>query len=225
MMTSDVSALASIGLIKPHSSDSDFRNWPLVATDIFVQTDWLELIAGKEPRPAAAKDDTGSELFSSTPSDSTSSSPLIDSKVVERQQIQVTKGTKVRGRLTQMLDGNTREIYSTERDPATVWKMLKERYKGMEKQPIWFLRSELSKVQYQLEDMSDYISKLLKLLNQLLSDGCTAYEDDDKIFLLPNTLPLEYHPVRTSITNAESLTFEDVLSKLILENETLLGGI
>jgi len=116
------------------------------------------------------------------------------------------------------------EMYSTERDTATVWKMLKERYQGKDKQRIWFLRSELSKVQYQGEDMSDFISKLQKLLNQLLSAGCTAYEDDDKIFLLLNTLPMEYHPFRTSITNAESLTFKEVSSRLILEHEKLAGG-
>ena len=100
---------------------------------------------------------------------------------------------------------------------------MKERYQGKDKQRIWFLRSELSKVQYQGEDMSDFISKLQKLLNQLLSAGCTAYEDDDKIFLLLNTLPMEYHPFKTSITNAESLTFEEVSSRLILEHEKLAG--
>ena len=101
-----------------------------------------------------------------------------------------------------MLDANRIEILSTERDPVTVWKMLKERYQGKDKQRIWFLRSELSQVQYQGEDMSDFISKLQKLLNQLLCAGCTAYEDDDKIFLLLNTMPKEYHPFRTSINNA-----------------------
>jgi hypothetical protein len=72
--------------------------------------------------------------------------------------------------------------------------------------------------------MSDFISKLQKLLTQLLSAGCTAYEDDDKIFLLLKTLPMEYHPIRTSIINAESLTFEQVSSRLILEHEKLAGG-
>jgi len=126
--------------------------------------------------------------------------------------------------LGQMLDANHEEMFSTERDPATVWTMLKERYQGKDKQRIWVLRSELSKVQYQGQDMSDFISKLQKVLNQLLSAGCTAYEDDDKIFLLLNTLPMEYHPFRTSITNAESLTIEEVSSRLILEHEKLAGG-
>jgi hypothetical protein len=72
--------------------------------------------------------------------------------------------------------------------------------------------------------MLDFISKLQKFLNQLLSAGCTAYEDDDKIVLLLNTIPMEYHPFRTSITNAESLTFEEVSSRLILEHEKLPGG-
>jgi hypothetical protein len=72
--------------------------------------------------------------------------------------------------------------------------------------------------------MSDVISKLQKLLNQLLSAGCTAYEDDDKIFLLLHTFPMEYHPFTISITNPESLTFEEVSSSPILDHETLVGG-
>jgi len=225
-MTSDLSALASIGFIKPLSSHSDFRNWLLAATDIFAEKDWLALIEGKEPRPAATKDATGSPPTSSTPSGSTptSSGASIDTKLDESLQAWDTKATKVRGLLGRMLDANHREMYSTERDPVTVWKMLKEWYQGKDKQRIWFLRSELSKVQYQGEDMSDFISKLQKLLNQLLSAGCPAYEDDDKIFLLLNTLPMEYHPFRTSITNAESLTFEEVSSRLIVEHEKLAGG-
>jgi hypothetical protein len=218
-MTPDLSALASIGFIKPLSSHSDFPNWLLSATEIFAEKDWLALIEGKECRPAATKDDTGSAPTSSTPSASTSSSPLIDSKLVESQQTWDTKATKVHGLLGRMLDGNHREMYSTEHDLVTVWKMLKEQYQGKDKQRIWFLRSELSKVQFQGEDMSDFISKLQKLLNQLLSAGCTAYEDDDKIFLLLNTLPMEYQPFRTSITNTESLTFEEVSSRLILVHE------
>jgi len=223
-MTSDLSALASIAFIKPLSSHSDFRNWLLAATNIFAEKEWLALIEGKEPRPAATKEDTGSARTSCTPSASTSSGASIDTNLDESQQAWDTKATKVRGLLGRMLDANHREMYSTERDPVTVWKMLKERYQGKDKQRIWFLRSTLSKVQYQREDMSEFISKLQKLLNQLLSDWCTAYEDDDKIFLLLNTLPMEYHPFRTSITNAESLTFEEVSSRLILEHEKLAGG-
>jgi hypothetical protein len=79
-------------------------------------------------------------------------------------------------------------------------------------------------VQYQGEDMSDFVSKLQKLLNQLLSAGCTVYGDDDKIFRLLNTLPMEYHRFRTSITNAESFTLEEVSSRLILEHEKLARG-
>jgi len=194
-MTSDLSALTSIGFIKPLSSHSDFRNWLLAATDNFPEKDWLALIEGQEPRPSAT---TQSE---SATASSSSSSP-IDSKIVESQQTWDTKATEVRGLLGRMLDANRIEILSTERDPVTVWKMLKERYQGKDKQRIWFLRSELSQVQYQGEDMSDFISKLQKLLNQLLCAGCTAYEDDDKIFLLLNTMPKEYHPFRTSINNA-----------------------
>jgi hypothetical protein len=64
-----------------------------------------------------------------------------------------------------MLDANHTEIYSTGRDLVTVLKMLKERYQGKAKQRIWFLRSELSKVQYQVEALSDFISKLQQLIN------------------------------------------------------------
>jgi len=225
-MTSDLSALACIGFIKPLSCHSDFRNWLLAATAIFAKTDWLALIESKEPGPAATKDDTGSAPMASTPSGSTSTSSgaSIDTKLDESLHTWAMKARKVRGLLGRMLDAIHREMYSTERDPVTVWKMLKERYQGKDKQQIWFLRSELSKVQYQGQDMSDCISKLQKLLNQLLSPGCTAHEDDDKIFFLLNTLPMEYHPFRMSITNAESLTFEEVSSRLILEHEKLTGG-
>jgi len=129
----------------------------------------------------------------------------------------------VRSLLGRMLDANHREMYSTEGDPVTVWKMLKERYPGKDKQHIWFLRSELSNVQCQGEEMSDHISKLQKLLTQPLSAGCTPYEDDENTFLFLITRPMEYHPFRTSITNAESLTFEEVSSRLILAHEKLAG--
>jgi len=65
---------------------------------------------------------------------------------------------------------------------------------------------------------------LQKLLNQLLTAGCTASEDNDKIFVLLDTSPMEFYPFRTSITNAESLTFDEVSSSLILEHEKLAGG-
>jgi len=224
-MTSNLSALASIGFIKPLSSHSDFRNWLLAANDIFAEKDWLALIEGKEPRPAATKEDTGSAPTSSTPSGSTStcSGASINTKLDESRQAWDTKATKVRGLLGRMLDANHREMYPAEHDPATMWKRLQVRSQGKNKQRIWFRRSELSKVQYEGEDMSDFISKLQKLLNQLLRAGCTAYEDDDKISLLLNTLPMEYHPCRTSIGNTESLTFEEVSSRLILEREKLAG--
>ena len=48
-MTSDLSALASIGFIKPLSYHSEFRKWLLAATDIFAEQVWLALIEGQEP--------------------------------------------------------------------------------------------------------------------------------------------------------------------------------
>lgn len=99
--------------------------------------------------------------------------------------------------------------------------MLQEPYQGKDKKRIWLLRSELSKLHFQREDMAEYKSKLQKLFDQFLSAGCTASEDDDKIFLLLHTLPFEYHSFRTSITNAVSLTFKEGSSWLILEREKL----
>jgi hypothetical protein len=112
-------------------------------------------------------------------------------------------------------------MYQTKRRPVTVWKMLQERYQGKDKQRIRFLRSELSYMQFQGEDMANYKSKLQKLFDELFSAGCTASEEDDKIFLLLNTVPIEYHPFGTSITNAVSLTFKEGSSWLILECENL----
>jgi hypothetical protein len=126
-MTSDLSAFASIGFIKPLSSQSHFRNWLLAATKTLSEKDWLAMIKDKEPRPAATKQDTGSERASSTPSALTSSSPPINRNLVESEQTWSTKATKVHGLLRGMLDANHREMYSTKRDPLTVWKMVKER--------------------------------------------------------------------------------------------------
>jgi len=118
-MTFDLCALASIGFIKPLSSHSDFRNWLLAATNIFAEKNWLALINGKQPRPAATKDDTGWAPTSSTPSGSTSTSTSfgasIDTKLVESQKAWDTKATKVRGLLGRMLDANHRVMYSTDR--------------------------------------------------------------------------------------------------------------
>ena len=126
-MTSDLSALASIGFIKPLSSHSDFRILLLAATDILAGKDWLALIEGKEPWPADTKDDTGLAPTSSTPSSSTSTSSgaSIDTKIDESQHAWDTIARTVRGLLGQLLDANHRDMYSTEGDPVTVWKMLK----------------------------------------------------------------------------------------------------
>jgi len=72
--------------------------------------------------------------------------------------------------------------------------------------------------------MSDFISKLHTLLIQLLSAGCTSYEDNDKIFHLLNTLPMDCHPFRISMANTKSLTFEEVSSRLILMYRSSLQG-
>jgi hypothetical protein len=59
-------------------------------------------------------------------------------------------------------------------DSPLVMVVLNGWYQEKDKQRIWFLWSELSKVKYQGEDMSDFISKLQQLFNQLLNAGCTA---------------------------------------------------
>jgi len=112
-MTSDLSALASIGFIKPLSYHSEFRKWLLAATDIFAEQVWLALIEGQEPWPSAATESASATV-------SSSSSPPINSKLVDSKQAWDTKATKVHGLLGWMLDGNHRKMYSTERDPATV---------------------------------------------------------------------------------------------------------
>ena len=124
-MTSDLSALSSIGFIKPLGSHSDFRILLLAATDIFPEKDWLALIDGKEPQHAATKEDSGSAPTSSTLSASTSSGASIDTNLNWSQQAWDTKATEVRGLLGWMLDANHREMYWTEWDPVTVWKILK----------------------------------------------------------------------------------------------------
>jgi hypothetical protein len=45
-MSSELSALASYGFIKPLTSHADFREWLLAAIDIFSGKDWLSLIEG-----------------------------------------------------------------------------------------------------------------------------------------------------------------------------------
>jgi hypothetical protein len=116
-------------------------------------------------------------------------------------------------------------MYSTEWDLMTVCERLKERYEGKDTQQIRFLRNDLSKVRSQAEDMSYLTSKLQILLNQLLSAGCPAYDDNDKIFPLLNSLPMEYHLFRKSIIKAESLTIEEVSSRLIRDPEMLGVGM
>ena len=97
---------------------------------------WLALIEGKKPRPAAIKDATRLPPTSSTPSDSTSTSSgaSIDTKLHESLQAWDTKACMVRESLGRLPDATHREMYFTECDPATVWKMLKELYLGKDKQ-------------------------------------------------------------------------------------------
>jgi len=118
-MTSDPSALALIGFIKPLSSHSDSPNWLLAATNIIGEMDWLALVEGRETRPSSSID------FESATASTSSSSPG-DSKMLESQQTWDTKATRVHVLLRRMLVADDQEMYSTECDPATVWNMQKE---------------------------------------------------------------------------------------------------
>ena len=146
------------------------------------------------------------------------SEPSTDKTVIEKSE-------KARGLLGRLLDGNHRELYATERDLAKLWKKLESRYAGKDQARIWYLRGELSQVQYKDEPMVDYIGKLEKLFNQLASAG-EKQSEKDKLYNLLSHLPLQYHPFRTAISNSpnfEDLKYDDVCNRLLLEYQQIIG--
>jgi len=132
---------------------------------------------------------------------------------------------KARGLIGRLLDSNHREMYANERDPAKLWTKLESRYAGKDQVRIWYLRGELSQVQYKDEPMIDYIGKLEKLFHQL-SSASEDQSEKDKLHVLLSHLPLQYHPFRTAISNSPDfadLTYDNVCDRLILEHQQLIG--
>ena len=62
------------------------------------------------------------------------------------------------------------------------------------------MREELSKVEYQNDNLVDYISSLEKLFHQLAATSEVQAEKNKK-YLLLSKLPLPYHPFRTATWN------------------------
>jgi len=81
----------------------------------------------------------------------------------------------------------------------------------------------LSKVEYQDDNLVDYISSLEKLFHQLAAAGEVQAVKDKKYLLLSN-LPQSYHPVRTSICNNadyDKTTYDPICYRLLLEHQQL----
>jgi len=136
------------------------------------------------------------------------------------------KAGKARGMLGRLMDSAHRELYAEERNPFVLWTKLEKRYAGKDQARIWFLKGELSKVEFRNNDLVDYIATLEKLFHQLAAAGETQSEKDKKYLLLSN-LPIQYHPFRTSICNNvdyDTTTYDKICDRLVLEHQQLSGG-
>jgi len=125
--------------------------------------------------------------------------------------------------LGRLLDSAHRELYAEDRDPKDLWAKLEKRYAEKDQARIWFLREELSKVEYRDDNLVDYISSLEKLFHQLAAAGQVQAEKD-KIYLLQSKLPQSYHPFRTSICNNadyDKTTSDAICARLVLEHQQL----
>ena len=94
---------------------------------------------------------------------------------------------------------------------------------GKDQARIWFLREELSKVEYRDENLVDYISSLEKLFHQLAAAGQVQAEKDKK-YLLLSKLPQSYHPFHPSICNNadyDKTTYDAICDRLVLEHQQL----
>ena len=194
----EVTALASLG-IKLLSKAADYREWRLAVIDILAEKGYRPIVLGTLVRPEGdtAKATTWDE-----------------------------KADKARGMLGRLMDSAHRELYAEERNPAALWAKLEKRYAGKDQARIWFLKGELSKVEFRNNDLVDYIATLEKLFNQLAAAGEIQAEKDKKYLLLSN-LPIQYHPFRTSICNNEdydSTTYDKICDRLVLEHQQLNNG-
>ena len=182
--------------VKALSRGSDYREWRPTVTDILLEKGYWTLVS-----PDGDESDTSD-------------------KATEEKTI------KARGLLGRLLDSNHRELYATERDPAKLWTKLEKRYAGKDQARIWYLRSELSNIQYEGEPIIDYTAKLEKLFN-LLGGAGEQQSEKDKIYMLLSNLPSEYHPFRTSISNDPTFNdifYDNVCDRLNLEYQQLNGG-
>ena len=189
--------LASLG-IKPFSKAANYREWRLAMLDILAEKGYWEIVSG--------------ELV------------LLTEAVAATSWNE--KASKARGMLGRLLDSAHRELYAEVRDPKELWQKLEKRYAGKDQARIWFLREELSKVEYQNDNLVDYISSLEKLFHQLAATGEVQAEKDKK-YLLLSKLPVPYHAFRTATwnnSNYAEISYDEICDRLILEHQQLTKG-
>jgi len=63
-----------------------------------------------------------------------------------------------------------------------------------------------------------FILQLKEYLKQQLSTGCTVYNEEYMVFVLLNSLFLEYPPFTTSIADTEPLIIIETSLRFILEH-------
>ena len=179
--------------VKALCKGSEYREWRLAVTDILSEKGYWTLVSPTEDQ--------------SDNSDKTNEEKTI----------------KARGLLGRLLDSNHRELYANERDLQKLWTKLESHYVGKDQARIWYLRAELSNIQYEGEAMIDYITKLEKLFNLLAAAG-EQQSEKDKIYVLLSNLPTEYHQFRTSISNDpnfKDIIYNNVCDRLTLEYQQL----
>jgi len=190
----EVNILASLG-IKPLSKASNYREWRLAVVDILAEKGYWPIVSGKTECPESG----------------------------EAKTLWEEKAIKARGMMGRLLDSAHRELYAEDRDPKLLWTKLEKRYAGKDQARIWFLREELSKVEYRDDNLVDYISSLEKLFHQLAAAGEVQSEKDKK-YLLLSKLPQTYHPFRTSICNNadyDETKYDAICDRLVLEHQQL----
>ena len=129
----EVNVLASLG-IKPLSKAANYREWRLAVLDILAEKGYWEIVSGELVLPTEAVAATSWN----------------------------EKASKARGMLGRLLDSAHRELYAEVRDPKELWQKLEKQYAVKDQGRIWFLREELSKIEYQNDNLVDYISSLEK---------------------------------------------------------------
>jgi len=220
--------------IKPLSGGSNYRDWRLAVTDILAEKGYWDIVSNTEKQSETCDKTTSDQTSSdTTTSDTTATATSSQAKSTETSTPSDTsnktykeKSAKARGLLGRLLDINHQELYAMERDPRKLWAKLESRYAGKDQARIWYLRTELSNVQFEDQAMVDYIAKLEKLFNLLAGAG-EQQSEKDKIYILLSNLPIESHPFRTSISNNadfDDISYDHVCDRLILEYQQLSGA-